>query len=61
MFDLKEPEHIDPSGMRLLIQANKRSQTRGRRTELRIPPDNPVYGTLSLLQFEQFVPYADQI
>ena len=24
IFDLEELEHIDPSGMRLLIQANKR-------------------------------------
>ena len=61
IFDLKEPEHIDPSGMRLLIQANKRLQAQGRRTELRLPPDSPVYLILSLLQFERFVPYADQM
>jgi len=44
-----------------LIQANKRLQAQGRRTELRLPPDSPVYCILSLLQFEQFVPYADQM
>ncbi len=60
IFNLENLEHIDSSGMGLLIQANKRSQAQGRRTELCLPPDSPVYRILSLVQFEQFIPYADQ-